>query len=365
VTISKTGLAALVRAVSKDAVFYGPVRRGARIGLEPVCVDEKGVYRPGAGGSAAASNESAEAVELCYDYVNTSSPSKGALFPQCEVLLRYGSDGNAEEPCGDPRETVLFGVRPCDARSFALLDRIFGTGMGGRADPYYLSRRDATTVISMACDRASATCFCGSVGGGPHDRTGSDVIVFDRGDDLVFETCTERGERFLSRHAGLFGAASRAAKDEPASPRAVSPLIGTMDRSDFAELKRRLDTNFDHPLWERLSATCLGCGACVYMCPTCHCFDVTDETNGSGAGVRIRTWDSCQYPLFTRHASGHNPRDNKRQRVRQRLMHKFSYTLENVGEIFCVGCGRCIQACPVNIDIREALHALRQLAVAG
>jgi ferredoxin len=125
-------------------------------------------------------------------------------------------------------------------------------------------------------------------------------------------------------------------------------------------MKEKLDGIFEEEVWETITNNCLGCGACTYLCPTCHCFDITDETNGKGDGIRIRTWDSCQYPLFTLHASGHNPRVNKKQRMRQRLMHKFSYTVEKNDAIFCVGCGRCVIHCPVNLDIREMLQTLYQ-----
>jgi ferredoxin len=108
-----------------------------------------------------------------------------------------------------------------------------------------------------------------------------------------------------------------------------------------------------------MTQNCIGCGACTYLCPTCYCFDIADEDH-MYKGRRIRTWDSCQYSKFTEHASGHNPRTNKTQRLRQRFMHKFSYTLENTGDIFCVGCGRCIIHCPVNLDIREFIQAFSQ-----
>ncbi len=45
--------------------------------------------------------------------------------------------------------------------------------------------------------------------------------------------------------------------------------------------------------------------------------------------------------------------------MRQRILHKFLYTLDNVGETFCVGCGRCVRNCPVNLDIREQLLKLK------
>jgi sulfhydrogenase subunit beta (sulfur reductase) len=47
--------------------------------------------------------------------------------------------------------------------------------------------------------------------------------------------------------------------------------------------------------------------------------------------------------------------------MRQRLMHKYSYAPETAGTVFCSGCGRCVRACPVNLDIREMLAALEDL----
>ncbi len=114
---------------------------------------------------------------------------------------------------------------------------------------------------------------------------------------------------------------------------------------------------FDDGRWEELTVSCIGCGACTYLCPTCHCFDIADESR-LYQGRRIRTWDSCQFALFTKHASGHNPRKNKKERLRQRFMHKFSYAVENTGTALCVGCGRCIAGCPVNLDIRDVIRSL-------
>jgi ferredoxin len=73
----------------------------------------------------------------------------------------------------------------------------------------------------------------------------------------------------------------------------------------------------------------------------------------------MRNWDSCMFPLFTLHASGHNPRGEKVQRVRQRFMHKLKYYVDKYKNgVACVGCGRCVQYCPVNIDIRQVIQIM-------
>jgi len=59
------------------------------------------------------------------------------------------------------------------------------------------------------------------------------------------------------------------------------------------------------------------------------------------------------------HGSGHNPRTSGKERMRQRIMHKFKYFVDNFNAPACVGCGRCIKNCPVNLDVREILADIR------
>jgi ferredoxin len=58
--------------------------------------------------------------------------------------------------------------------------------------------------------------------------------------------------------------------------------------------------------------------------------------------------------------AGHNPRPSKKERTRQRVFHKFLYSTERYGMLGCVGCGRCIAACPVNIDVRQVVSELEK-----
>ena len=52
--------------------------------------------------------------------------SKSAVFPQTEPLFTFDKDDAVKEI--SPKEetdTIVFGIRPCDARSFQLLDPVF------------------------------------------------------------------------------------------------------------------------------------------------------------------------------------------------------------------------------------------------
>ncbi len=123
---------------------------------------------------------------------------------------------------------------------------------------------------------------------------------------------------------------------------------------DFAPAQDKLMALFDDmEFWGDVSAKCISCGACTYLCPTCYCFNITDEGAGL-SGRRVRSWDNCMSHQFTLEASGHNPRPTKAHRLRNRVGHKFSYYPAIHDEVIaCCGCGRCIKSCPVSVDIRE------------
>jgi sulfhydrogenase subunit beta (sulfur reductase) len=275
--------------------------------------------------------------ETDFSRVNSKQSAKGLLFPQREVMLRF-KDGKSEEPAA-PEEQVIIGIRPCDAVALAFQAKFF-VGQG-QADPYFKARLEKTTLIGIACNTPAETCFCTAVGGSPSGTRGLDLLLTDIGGKYLAEPVTDRGAALIT--------------DMP------DPAIGDLEKMppavDTAALKRRLDNGFEHPVWDELNLACVNCGACTFLCPTCHCFDVTDEER-KGRGARIRVWDSCQFCIYSQHASGHNPRQTSRSRYRNRVMDKFKYTVDMVGELSCVGCGRCIVECPAGIDVRETVEVL-------
>jgi ferredoxin len=333
--IKKEDLKELIAAVRKDGSFYGPVMGSEGVSLSELGPDD----------------------EVALDYANFKLPAKRQFFPWSEVIYTYEGEDIAD---GSPPEEasegirVIFGVRPCDAHSLLCLDKVFLDGEF--SDPYYRRRREHSLIISLACSDPLDTCFCTSVGGSPTGKEGADVLVFDVGDVLLFETVTPKGEAFMKAYSDLFeepGAEETMARDAQAL--SAEKKVPAADVSGITE---RLQGNFDSPIWDEIAQRCLGCGICTYLCPTCHCFGLYDEAHSEEAGLRgrrIRVQNACMFPSFTLEASGHNPRSSYGERMRQRIMHKFRYTVENFGDIFCVGCGRCISDCPVNIDLRETI----------
>ena len=289
------------------------------------------------------------------DYSNTRIPPKEILFPQTETLFSYDDLPKVfriEDDTAESDQQITFGVRNCDARSFNILDTFFSSG--DYTDPYYFSRRNRTTIVGLACNTPSSSCFCTSVGGDPFSTDGFDARLVELGEKYIFEAVTPRGEEILEK-MGKYADPSE--EDLKTIMQLAVEKRAFNVNLELAHIEQILDDLYENPMWDEGSRKCLGCGSCSYVCPTCHCFDVNDEKEGSG-GRRVRFWDSCQFPLFTLHGSGHNPRISGKERIRQRIFHKFNYYLKNYNLIGCVGCGRCIRACPMNHDVRETLQVV-------
>ncbi len=294
-----------------------------------------------------------KADDIVFDHRNTVLPPKRFLRPACQETGVIEKDELVEAEADFPA-TVIFGVRPCDAASFTRLDKVLLEGE--YADEFYKARRDATTVVALACDSVGENCFCTALGSGPASSAGADVLAFDLGKNLLLETHSPKGEALLSEHASCFAEPGKGDLSDREKRGADAAKVAA---GAALPGKEKLLAAFHSPAWERVSETCLGCNVCAYVCPTCHCFALADEKRG-GRGRRLRVEDSCLNRNFTAEASGHNPRPTARERMRQRIMHKFAYAEDLYGEPLCVGCGRCIENCPVKIDIRETLSGVCQ-----
>ncbi len=296
------------------------------------------------------------AKSIYFGFLNSKKTPKDLFFPQSEVLFSFLKDKvekAAETILQKPR--IIFAIRPCDAQSLALLDQVFDSE--DYQDPYYVERRKGTLLMGMACTRPQASCFCTSVGGGPFEKAYLDLLVEDLGDGRYFvEAVTQRGEALMKKN-DLFEDFQK--KDRERLAKIKKEAEGRIKSKVTIEgLEEKLDKIFDSAFWDQVHQRCLGCAICTYLCSTCHCFALLDERDNSRV-QRLRSWDSCMFPGFTLEASGHNPRISNRERMRQRVMHKFNYFVKRFGETACVGCGRCIQSCPVNIDIREIIEGIR------
>lgn len=340
--IAYSALPSWLDSLALEATVYAPRREGKAV-----------VYRPFVAG------------EMPEWRQRPTESAKHLLFPRSETLFSFRKNAQTpgvelKEP-EEPGRAIIFGALSCDARGFLTIDPVYaGSGTshykkGPVKDPYYLKRREKALLIVRSCASPLATCFCHWVGGGPASEQGADILATDVKDGLVLKAVSEQGAALL-KASGLAEATAEQ-QDEAACAKDKAEK-GMEPAPDISAGPGALKALFeDAGFWDAQSAHCLSCGACTYLCPTCHCFNITDEGNGI-AGTRIRSWDTCMSPVFTLEASGHNPRTAKAVRLKNRVGHKFSYYPALHDKLFaCCGCGRCIKSCPSSVDIRKIVLA--------
>ena len=291
------------------------------------------------------------------DALNTVRSAKDFFFPQTENLMDFKVEGKNIEVIDTRSECedfVLFGVRACDVKSFEVLDRVF---LAEPVDSYYKNRREHGIILSLACTRPQETCFCGTFGIDAAEPEG-DVVCYKTADALYLDAKSEKGNALLESLTCLTEDADtapvEAQKAQTRTHLAKLPLAGLKTDGFGAGTTSKF---FDAPEWKDLSATCLGCGTCTFVCPTCQCYDIKDFNTGHGV-KRFRCWDSCMYSDFTKMSAG-QPRLTQLERFRQRFMHKLVYyPTNNDGMFSCVGCGRCLAKCPIQMNIVKVMKKL-------
>jgi len=298
-----------------------------------------------------------------FDLQNSSLSPKSIIYPQSERLFECPSGMEdpetgflKEAPKEYPTQAIV-GIRPCDAHAFQIVKRNFDNPE--YRDPWWVKRFESTLLVGLGCNEPCSTCFCTSVGGGPFDEERLDILLDNLRDGFLAKGLNEKGDRFIEKMAGGRPADESDLKEAAAIRLSAQEKMASDVPVDRLR-EKAVNELFAAPFWDEVAFACINCGTCTFLCPTCWCFDIQDEISGRHAD-RIRNWDSCMYPLFTLEASGHNPREKKTQRVRQRFMHKLKYYVDRFKNgVQCSGCGRCVRYCPVNIDIRHVARLMNE-----
>ena len=312
-------------AASSEYTLFAPVRSGKTLDFAEITDGSQAVISD----------------EIAY-----KSP-KEVLFPQVEKLMTF-KDGEVAEEI-DNRKTVVFGAKPCDADALRVLHAILTAGKF--EDPFFKRRFDNNVLIAVGCENQKPGCFCAERGTSMQYSDFADIMLMPACDGYKVTHISEKGVPFAKEFFGILEADSGS----------VCGVIGE-DNVKMVELDKNLEDAelFDIIDWGKTTEICQGGGMCTVICPSCHCFDIKDVSE-KGETSRYRCWDSCMYPKFTLHASGHNPRETVKERFRQRILHKYLYVNKNFGYVACTGCGRCIRSCPTGMNIRKVVESIMEV----
>ena len=304
-----------------------------------------------------------EGKEVSLETLKTVKSPKNMFFPQTENMMKFKTEGKNIEivdvreklaAVADEKPFVMFGVKACDYKAIEVLDKVF---LAEPVDTYYQIRRNAATIVTLACSKPEERCFC-SVFGIDATAPQGDVTTWLDETYLYWQANTEKGEKLTKIVEALFEKGGEAeVETQKANTQAILEKLpfANLDLSRFKP--ENLNELFDDTRWEEMSEACLGCGTCTFVCPTCQCFDIRDFKTNEGV-IRYRCWDSCMYSDFTLMAHG-NSRTTQMQRFRQRFMHKLVYyPSQNDGLYSCVGCGRCVNKCPQRLNIVKVIKTL-------
>ncbi|MFH1286069.1 MAG: 4Fe-4S dicluster domain-containing protein [Candidatus Micrarchaeota archaeon] len=269
---------------------------------------------------------------------NADYSPKSFFFPPREQIVSFKGN-EVQMPAPLSRKRVLFGIRPCDLNALLTTDLFF---KNPPQDHAYADRRANTFILALECTSPTQNCFCESMGAGKAEKY--DMLFQDSGDHFVVKLGTDSAKQLITQQL----------QPTEENPTLTSPSCKKSIKSLNIKQSKKIDKIFD-----KFAEPCLNCGSCTAVCPTCTCFDVEDEVDLTlKGGERRRTWDSCHFKSFTTVSGGHCFRESRGARLKQRVLHKLLYFNERFGKQMCVGCGRCITACLVGIDITKIANKI-------
>ncbi len=284
--------------------------------------------------------------EIVYNQPKPVTPLKQLFLPVKENVT-------IDNPSMGPR--VILGAPNCDVMALAYLDEIYLDP--DFPDPYYRKWREHTTLIATDCLSILEHCHCTSYGIEPVGNDRADLSLALVQDHVILTVFSEKGEALLDQ----MGVVVRVAPDEQ--------WLSTLEenrkqvRRDLEEQNRLLPgfeetgelvSSANGEIWKKYASTCVSCGACSAICPTCSCFLLIDRPGFE----KVRQLDTCQYPGFERVAGGEDALGPLPERFRNRYMCKYVWKPEKYTLKSCTGCGRCIETCIGEINKNELIIEL-------
>lgn len=332
IKLKKENLFLFLKGISERADLWAPARK----------YPDKHVFRL---------IEDFDQIDL--DYTRTILPPRKILVPPSLTMFR-ATEKAYEENFAHAAKKILFGIHPCDIHGLLILDQFFRQSYD---DPYHSRARNNTLILGHSC-WPDEHCLCRS----------THTHIVEEGFDLFFSALdkdylvwigSSQGDDLIRMAPGLF--------DENITDKEIQSFIRWREDRDkafrteinFTSMPDLIELKYRDPLWEKLGESCLACGSCSNVCPTCNCYNIKDEPLlGQEASNIVRCWDACTLENYSAVAGGENFREKRADRLKLWYTHKLQAYISKYGKPACVGCGRCIATCPVDINVKTVADAL-------
>lgn len=264
----------------------------------------------------------------------TDVPAKEFFIPEKEVILEF-QKGKIKKQIPEKNKKIIFGMRKCDLNALRVLDKVM-------FDENYIKKRKNTILIGMFCENPDKYCFCKSMELESIEKI-CDLFFWPTKSGYQISVFSKKGKKLV--------------KNLPQAKKEIK-----LEYKNKKKLKNKnISQDYKNKIWEKDSKKCLSCAACTAWCPTCNCFDFLDKVNiNLKDGKRIRTQSSCQLKSFSRVSGGKVFRNSRLARFKHFVYHKIDYFKKQHNRYMCVGCGRCLRACPTKIDWVETINKIKK-----
>ncbi len=336
IKIEKERLIPFLQIISVDCELYAPVKRDNEVIYDLI--------------------EDFSKIEM--KTTRTVIPPKKVIIPQ-RFEMFVMKDNEYEEVFQHARKKILFGIHPCDIHGLLILDKLFSQDY---PDPYYIRARENTIIIGLSC-WPDEYCFARSTN--THIiREGFDLFFSDIGHSYLVWVGSSKGDDLIKLKPEFFNNKPTEKDIQDFTYLQIERDTSYKIKLNFIGMPDLMELNYYESFWEKMGKACLGCGSCSMVCPTCNCYNVIDEEIiGEDRKKRIRYWDSCMLIEYSMVAGGENFRKNRADRLRLWYTHKMQAFISKYGKPSCVGCGRCLVTCPVDINVLTVAKSLQGIEV--
>jgi sulfhydrogenase subunit beta (sulfur reductase) len=329
--ISKESFDKVLLALLQDYYVFAPVLINGNQDYRLICEDDLN--------------------QIVYNTPKPTTPLKTFFLPVKENVV-----GTIKEA----RMRIIIGIPSCDLMALGILDAIY---LSEPIDMYYQHKRENTILIGTDCYSIQEHCHCTTYGIQPYPEKYHDISLSVLNKDVYLTINSERGENLfkkLSVYESFKGTGENDLKDVINKRNEVVRLL-TDTNKNLPDYKTtgELIKGSGEDIWQKHARTCVSCGACATICPTCTCFLLIDRPEFE----KVRQLDACQYPAFEKVAAGEDPLGKRHVRFRNRYLCKYVWKPEKFGPAACTGCGRCIEACIGKINKNELFKELAGVLV--